>query len=165
MTLIQSFNLDRLELRKITHTMHAMKNLSALLSLFQQFLGPFGFVAVGDNNNLPEVHPSRAHVSVRKRDEARSPKLTSAQVPTRRDYKINSSRKNYWREVRDDRRQTENQSDKNWFKWPAEVDSRRSGHVAATENVSWKNYIVKWPVRSARSTSALFLAETAKGPW
>ena len=116
MTLIQLFNLDRLELRKITHTMHAMKNLSALLSLFQQFLGPFGFVAVGDKNNLPEVHPSSTHVSIRKGDGARSPKLTSAQVPNRRDYEINSSRENYWREVRDDRRQTENQSDENWFK-------------------------------------------------
>ena len=116
MILIQSFNLDRLELRKITHTMHAMKNLSALLSLFQQFLEPFGFFAVGDKNNLPEVHPSSTHVSVRKGDEARSPKLTSAQVPTRRDYKINSSRENIWREARDDRRQTENQSNKNWFK-------------------------------------------------
>ena len=49
--------------------MHAMKDLSAFVSLFQQCLGPFRFVSVGDNDYLPEVHPSSTHVSVRKGDE------------------------------------------------------------------------------------------------
>ena len=48
--------------------MHAMKNLSALESLFQQCLGPVGLVAVGANDYLPEVHPSSTHVSVTKGD-------------------------------------------------------------------------------------------------
>ena len=52
----------------ITHIMHAMKDLSALVSLFQQCLGPFGFIAVGDSDCLPEVHPSNTHVSVRQGD-------------------------------------------------------------------------------------------------
>ena len=46
--------------------MITMKDLSALLSLYQQCLGPVGFVAVGDNDYLREVHPSNTHVSVRK---------------------------------------------------------------------------------------------------
>ena len=66
--LIQSLNLDRLEPRKLTHVMYMMKNLSALESLFQQCLGPVGFVAVIDNDYLPEVHPSSTRVSVRKGD-------------------------------------------------------------------------------------------------
>ena len=68
MILIQSFNLDRLELCKITHIINEMKDLSFLVSLFQQCLGPVGFVAIGNNNYLPEVHPSSTNVRVRKGD-------------------------------------------------------------------------------------------------
>ena len=46
--------------------MNAMKDLNALVSFSQQCLVPVGFVAVGNRDYLPEVHPSSTHVSIRK---------------------------------------------------------------------------------------------------
>ena len=71
------------------------------MSLFQQFLESVGFVAVGDNNYLPEVQPSSTHVSVKRGTDAFL-KLTSAQVPSRRDYETNSSKEKYWKEAIED---------------------------------------------------------------
>ena len=52
----------------MTHIMHTIKDLSALVSLFQQCLGPISFIVVGAKDYLPEVHPSGTHVSARKGD-------------------------------------------------------------------------------------------------